>query len=176
MNKKNVIMASGLISSGKDTLADLLVKFKGYKKFSLASVLKKFASEKYGFDENLCHTQEGKKTIVFAGKTVRELLIIESEAAKAMDKYYFADKVIKCILQDDSSKIVISDFRFPEEYLRFKEFFSDVKTVKVVRASVKPQDFASEHQLDNFLFDLEISNDGSLKDFENYIISEFFYV
>jgi hypothetical protein len=46
--------------------------------------------------------------------------------------------------------------------------------VKVVRASVKPQDFASEHQLDNFIFDLEISNDSSLKDFENSIISSFF--
>lgn len=174
--KIKVIMANGLIASGKDTLADTLVKYKGYEKFSLATVLKEFTSKKYGFNEQLCYTQKGKNIVIpWAYRSVRQLLIIESEKAKENDAYFFANACIKSILSSGCKKIVISDFRFPEEYHRFKEVFADVRTVKVVRPGNVVQDFASEHQLDDFVFDLEIMNDSTLENFEEKIISNNFF-
>lgn len=175
-NNITVLLLNGLISAGKDTVADILVKHKGYKKFSLASILKHRTSRKYGFDESLCNTQEGKKSIVkSAGKSVRELLIIESELAKSKNKYFFTDYVIVDIVNQDCEKVVISDFRFPEEYTRLTEVFSNVKTAKVVRPGVVVQDFSSEQQLDHFFFDEVIFNDTTIENLTNMIVSEDFF-
>lgn len=173
----NIILINGLIGSGKDTLGDILVKHRGYKKISLAGTLKKDTSKKYGFGEALCHTQQGKKTLIEReGKTVRELLIIESEAAKLLDSGVFADKCVKEILSQDCKNIVISDFRFPQEYSRISSVFGgSVKTVKVIRPGVVAENLDSEHALDTFFFDAKILNDSTLENFTEKVINEEFF-
>ena len=47
----NIIGISGLAGSGKDTVADMLLKYDGFVKVSLADPIKRFAAEMWGFSE-----------------------------------------------------------------------------------------------------------------------------
>ena len=47
----NIIGISGLAGSGKDTVADMLLKHKGVIKVSLADPIKRFAAEMWGFSK-----------------------------------------------------------------------------------------------------------------------------
>lgn len=57
-----VVFVSGRKDSGKDTLADLLVKEKGFVKFSFANYLKELVSEQYKIPLEYCHDQVKKES------------------------------------------------------------------------------------------------------------------
>jgi hypothetical protein len=50
---KKIISISGLIGSGKDTIADLLVTYHGFKRLSFASSLKDAVSAVFGWDREM---------------------------------------------------------------------------------------------------------------------------
>jgi hypothetical protein len=58
-----LISLSGRKSSGKTTIADLLLK-KGFKKASFATALKEYSSQLFDWDINLLYTQDGKESIL----------------------------------------------------------------------------------------------------------------
>jgi dephospho-CoA kinase len=161
---RKIIMLAGPISVGKDETANFLVSSQGYIKFSFAEALKEFTSKKYNFDTSLCHTQEGKRSIIKSeGETVRNLLIREAGSWRDLDENVWIDIVIDRILKetDTTQKIVISDFRYPNEYLEIKKVFDDTTTVKIVREGVDISDLESEHLLDRFVFDTILFNNGT---------------
>jgi hypothetical protein len=49
----NIIGICGPIGSGKDTIADILIKERGYIKLSFASALKDAVSAIFGWDRNM---------------------------------------------------------------------------------------------------------------------------
>lgn len=164
---RKIIMLAGPISVGKDETANFFVSKKGYVKFSFGEALKEFTSKKYNFDTLLCHTQEGKKSVVESQReTVRNLLIREAAKQRDINENVWIDIVIDRILRetDTDQKIVISDFRYPNEYLEMKKVFDDTTTVKIVRQGVDISDLESEHLLDRFVFDEIIFNNGTKED------------
>jgi len=50
-----VIGVSGWKGSGKDTMADYLIKDYGYKRLAFADVLKRMTAEQYNFNLKMCH-------------------------------------------------------------------------------------------------------------------------
>jgi len=181
--QRKVILLSGYIGSGKDCVADFLVFNKDYKKFSIADSLKIATAVKYNFKLSHCYTQEGKKlpykldddTIV----TIRDLLVIEGARARVINENVWINDCIKRIYKETekNDKIVISDFRFPNEYNVFKNSFGpdNTKCARIIRDSVIPYNLESEHLLDNFIFDKQIHNNNSKEElYYNLRYGDFF--
>jgi hypothetical protein len=167
---RKIVMMSGFIASGKDTCSDFLVSMKGYIKFSFADALKEFTANKYGFLKSLCYTQAGKKMPYTYPNgevvTIRDLLIKEGGEQRALNENVWIEYVINSILKEtpEDAKIVISDFRYPNEYLQIKKQFDDTTAVRITREDAGITDIDSEHLLDNFSFDKYISNEGSYEE------------
>jgi dephospho-CoA kinase len=164
----NIILLSGYAGSGKDTVADILTNY-GFRKYSVADNVKKYSSTLHGFSYSLTQTQEGKNTLVKSDntnevKTVREFLIADSFLNKVInkDESYWVKLLSKEILQTSPDKVVISDWRYMEEYEHLKIIFpeADFLKVKVRRADVKPLTDPSEHQLDSVKYHIEIDNNS----------------
>jgi dephospho-CoA kinase len=164
----HIILLSGYAGSGKDTVADILINY-GYKKYSVADNVKKYSSTIHGFSYDLTQTQTGKTTLVKSAKTnevktVRGFLISDSLLNKAInnDEAYWAKQLSQEILQTVPDKVVISDWRYIEEYEHLKIIFPEAAflKVKVRRDEVKPMADPSEHQLDSVEHDIEIDNNS----------------
>ena len=111
--------------------------------------------------------------------SIRDLLILEGARGRNLDKNIWINDCIKRIHagSEKNDKIVIADFRFPNEYFVFKERFGDanVKCVRIIRQDVIPDDLESEHLLDNFIFDKKIHNNGGIDDLYSYLRHDVFF-
>lgn len=168
-----VIMINGWAGSGKDTMADFLVRTKGYVKESIADSLKRMISTKYKLDPWYFNTQEGKKSIPSGHNiSAREILIREALKCKMEDQDFFIKKTHAELKLYDSlgyTTVVIPDFRYKSEYDYLSKFYKDIKTVCIRRHDTIPINDPSEKDLENFIFDKEIFNTGSLDDFYSSI-------
>lgn len=164
MSVKMFVWLSGYAGSGKDATASILCEKYGFTRYAFADALKDYVAKLHNFDRKLCDSQEGKKTVIFNGKTVRQLLITESSAKKRNDKNYFALEVVERIKEDKFCKIVISDWRFLDEINFLRDAFLGWKhlTIRIVRSNIEFLDDESEHQLDNYEFDRFLINDKSI--------------
>lgn len=162
---RKIILLSGWAGSGKDLLAEYLVK-NGYMQFSFASSLKKKVSEHYKFDYNLTLTQEGKNTKI-NGMTIRNLLINYAKTERIKNDNIFVEYTFNEIKLLDSYKtkrgeslcdIVISDLRYNNEIEFLKNRFKNCITIRINRFDKSHVDDISEHQLDSFKFDYIIEN------------------
>ena len=89
-----VIGVSGLIGAGKDTFADYL---KGFKKIVFGDLIREDAKK-----HNLKPTR----------KVLQDL---QAQRIKEHGKYYWPQKVINCIKESKSEKVVIAGFRKIED-------------------------------------------------------------
>lgn len=171
---RKIILLSGWAGSGKDLLADYLVKNRNYTKFSFASNLKKKVSEHYNIDYNLTLTQEGKKTLV-NGTSIRELLINYAKQERNKNDDIFVEYICHEIKLFDSYKtkrgeklcdIVISDLRYINEINLIKQIFhrSKIIAIRINRWNNTSVNDISEHQLDLFKFDYIINNKSNKED------------
>ncbi len=166
---KKIVLLSGWACSGKDTMADYLVKKHNYTKLSFAYPLKNSVSKKYGVDRDLLDTQDGKKSMYKdTGKTLRDLLILEAKSKLDKDSAYFAKKVCDNIKGEN---IVISDWRYPVEYETLVNTFGkeSVKTVNIKRLKTPKVLDPSEFMLEDFKFDCVCDNTGSVEKLYNFI-------
>jgi dephospho-CoA kinase len=168
-----IIFLSGYAGSGKDEAAAIF-QTQGFKRYAFADEVKLYSSNAHGFDYSLTQTQPGKSTVVkststHATKSVRQFLIDDSAQKKAenSDPAFWARLLAQQIIKDNTTDIVISDWRYTAEIDHFKVTFPEAKIVTVViqRQCVKPINDPSEHELDFYVFDHGITNNGTL---ENY--------
>lgn len=166
--KRTILLISGYIGSGKDTIANYLVKNNGWYRIGIADTLKDYISKIYNIDRKLLDTQEGKKTIYKDNITYRDLLINVGCSHREQDEDFWINKVIDIIKNKDLNKIVIPDLRFINEYIKIKNTFENngynIYTLRVIRPNncyEKINDI-SETSMDNFKFDYIINNDNSL--------------
>lgn len=181
MSTRSIILLAGKAGSGKDTVANILVTKHSFKRFAFADILKEYVSDKYNIPLEILFTQEGKKKEIIVNKkkvTLRELLIQEGAKKREQDIDYWVNLVIEKIKNEPLTQdIVISDFRFENEYNRILEVFNEIITIKVIRENgCENIDDISETALNKFKFDRIFFNDRTIYDLENLVFNDLSYI
>ena len=169
-NRPLLILISGYVKSGKDTVANIIKD--NYKNFSInwfALELKKEVSLKYDIPFELTMSHSGKDSILSNGKTVRELLIQESKEQKMYDPYVYIKKLLHNL--DKDKDYVIPDFRFPDEFHYINELkMYDIITIRINRYSISSISSLSEYMLDDWNFDYVVENNASLYELSSKVL------
>lgn len=123
-----IISISGFIGSGKDTVADYLVDHYGFKRESFASTLKDAVSVTFGWDREMLEgrTSESRAWRETAdawwtarlGRTITPRLVLQQWGTEVIRGGFHDDIWIASLerkLLQESSNIVITDCRFPNE-------------------------------------------------------------
>lgn len=142
-----IVGIAGFIGSGKDTIADYLITFKGFKRMSYAEPLKDAISAIFGWDRELLegttkYSREWRDTIDpwwadrlnIADLTPRRVL---QQWGTEVGRRAFHDDIwiasIENKLRNAKDNIVISDCRFPNELNSIKN--AGGITIRVNRGS-----------------------------------------
>jgi dephospho-CoA kinase len=166
-----VILLSGWSTSGKDTVGKILEKECKAFLIAFADILKDIVAQEYNFPISLAYSEKGKQTVVSNGKTVRDLLIQRGQEIRRekKDSGYFARIVAKQIqtllnMKSSTELVVITDWRLPIEYEVIKKNLTcPIYTVRIQRQGLTKspiKDSETESQLDNYIFDYVIENNG----------------
>jgi hypothetical protein len=167
-----IVFLSGWAGSGKDTSAELLIEEMGFHRVSFADSLKEAVADSTGFPLRIFHDPRHKNDPLPVPhkkypdcKTYRDILIAEAAAQRAKDPNIYVRTASKKI-RSGGGRIVITDWRYPNEYSFIKEAFPDatIITIRVDRQNVTPVADISEHLLDDYTFDVRIGNDGTITD------------
>lgn len=173
------IVISGLARSGKDTVADILVKrLAGFVKIAFADALKEQVMEDfeltwnqmYGHLKEVPDIRYKKKDGSFW--TPREMLqFMGTDAYRNINDMYWVNKLFNRADDGNHTNVIIPDGRFSNEIMAVKD--RDGFHVRVHRDHsifVNNSKHYSETALDNFeLVDYYIDNNGNKKDLENHV-------
>lgn len=173
-NVKEIVLLSGWLQSGKDTVGNFLVTKYGFKRYAYADALKNELSTMLNFDRGLMDTIQGKKQMV-NGITIRQHLIKHGQAMRNIDPLYWVKTVCNQIIIEDHPRIVITDCRMLNEIEHIMEIFGKNKVVccRINRWTEAPLQDETENTLDNFNFDLVINNDGNVENLYEQLIMSF---
>jgi hypothetical protein len=167
-----IIMLNGFSCSGKDYIGNIICNKYNYKRYAFADSLKIIISEQYNIPLQLLHSQEGKALICdndICKRTYRQILIDEAliKRNENLDVFveHCSNNIIKHINDDNiGNNIVITDWRYENEYEFIRKFFpeSDIIKVHITRAGQyqSPINDISEYDLINkqITFDYKITN------------------
>ena len=176
-----IILLSGWSTAGKDTVGNILIRNLGATRMAFADVLKEMVAKEYEFPIFWTRSEIGKQTRLPCGYTVRELLIKRGQEIREemRDPGFFArgvaSKFATC-----PNYIVITDWRLPCEYdvvlEACRESGRKLITARVNRVGLDTspvKDSTTEHQLDNWPFDIQITNAGTnLADLEFEVMNQ----
>lgn len=160
-----VIMISGWAGSGKDAAASILMDELGFQRFAFADPLKHDVARATGLSLEHFYSQHLKdRKIEFDGEmiTPRALLIEAAADARANNPNIYANMIADSIQRSGSKRVVISDWRYRNEYEVCKTAFDRIVRIHIVRPGVVQLAEPSEHDLDGEPMDIEINNGGSL--------------
>lgn len=158
-------MLSGWAGSGKDAAASILMDELGFQRFAFADPLKHDVARQTGLSLNHFYEPSLKdRPIEFDGEmiTPRALLIEAAADARANNPNIYANMIADTIQKTGSKRVVISDWRYRNEYDVIQTFFTKVVRVRVTRPGVVQSPEPSEHDLDEESMDIEIANGGSI--------------
>jgi len=166
-----IIGISGKLGSGKGTITKRLIELNSnFKERFFAEKLKKFVCDLCGIDYELSLTQEGKNTYIETfGMTLGELL--QDIGTKLRDTVD-VDIWIKSIFttMNNEGLYLISDLRFINECEYINKY--NGVTLRVNRSnntigkkSKRDLNHKSETELDNYIFDYVIENNGTYDEF-----------
>lgn len=183
--KKNLVILSGKINSGKSTAAKYIVNQFNYSKTAFAEHLKNtlytfLQSQNINISLEDFYTEEGKDKIIplrFPNNlpsTVRGSMQWWGELMKEQLGDNFWIKYVIKKIQDSSSNYIIEDARFEYEITQIRDsllqFNYNIFTINIVSSRSKNNNHISETHLDNYnKFDFTIYNDNSLEDLYNNI-------
>lgn len=132
--QKQIIGIVGLIGSGKDTIADYLVNFHGYRRDSFANTLKDAVSTIFGWDRDLV---EGRTTMARQWREqvdewwskrlnipkLTPRYVLQQWGTEVVRKSFHDDTWIASLeykLKNSNDNSVITDCRFPNEIKMIK--------------------------------------------------------
>jgi len=189
-----IIGICGLIGSGKDTIADFLVKENNFEKLSFADKLKDSVAEMFDWDRQLLDgkTDESRawreQTDKFwskeMGKDITPRHVLQVFGTECMrDGFYdgvWVSLAKKKILDNPGTNWVIPDVRFDNEANMIKEIDGEVWWVKRGQIPVwfrmyqdigkTPKDVhPSEWAWANTDFDAELSNNSTIAELKNQV-------
>ena len=152
-----IIILRGYSGAGKDTVGKCLTDAFGFKRFAFADSLKRLVAQKYELDVSLLHTDIGK---VYW----RPFIIEEGAVQRLANPRVFADGCADEISESGMDRVVITDWRYPNEYDVIRERFPDAKIitchVKRIGQESSPVHNLNEYLLTGFTCDVTIMNDG----------------
>jgi hypothetical protein len=186
-----IIAICGAKRSGKDVLAEHLVKKYNYKRLSFAEPLKEAVKGLFNFDDDQVgigdDTGNDRKDIIderwgitpraalqFFGTEMMQEKI--QELLPNMKRNFFANTLVNHINSaEEDTKFVISDLRFIHEYERLlnisKISIKEILIVRVIRPSkdrIKEQEpHISELEYTEIPYDIIMINNGSIEDYIN---------
>lgn len=165
----SIIMLRGFSHSGKDFIGNVLCEKYGYKRYAFADSLKKIVAKEFNCPLEILHSQEGKIQICENDplkRTYRQILIDEALRLRNIDLGVFAKHCCTEIYgfnpEDIPEKIVITDWRYPNELEILTKTFPDYLVVPIYiqrqGQSKSPVDDISEYQLIDRINDYTIIN------------------
>lgn len=116
-----IIAFRGRQGTGKSSMAKAVANMLGIPAVhSFSMVIKRGAANYFGFDEALCHTQEGKKKYLPAhGMTVREALCAYGALLRKQDAlgivHAIDDSLHEWFEKHPALPFIVDDIRMPEE-------------------------------------------------------------
>lgn len=139
-----IIGICGLISSGKDSVADILVQEKNFKKISFADKLKDGVATVFGWDRSML---EGKTSTsrdwreekddfwsAELGKDISPRLVLQLFGTECMRQGFYdgiwVSLVKKHIIDNPKQNFVIPDVRFPNEANMIKSIHGEVWRIR----------------------------------------------
>ncbi len=186
----NIIGICGPIGSGKDTVADILIKEKGYIKLSFASSLKDAGGVIFGWDREMLEgaTKESREWREQVDEWWSHRLDIPHLTPRWILQHWGTDILRDKFHQDiwlaslerkllnypKDSRIVITDCRFPNEIDILKRL--GAKIIKMERASsssytLSSINHSSENSWKEIDFDFVIDNNSTLCDLRAKVLS-----
>ena len=175
----NIIGLSGYARSGKDTVASILVENHGYHRVAFADAIREFLIEINPILSNGARLNEVLPDIGWenakAHTEVRRLLQDTGVGArKLFGESFWVNQALRKFAESD--KVVVTDVRFQNEASTIKNNGGVIW--RIDREGIFPvNSHISEHDLDNWDFDLYLPNKGTLEDLTfavNYQMSEVF--
>jgi hypothetical protein len=190
-NMPKIIAICGAKRTGKDVLAEHLVKKYNYKRLSFAEPLKVAIKGLFNFDDDQVgigkDNGEDKKDIIderwgitpraalqFFGTEMMQEKI--QELLPNIKRNFFANTLKNHIENaEEETRFVISDLRFIHEYEMLLNIsnitIKDIMIVRVIRPSkdrIKEQEaHISELEYTNIPYDIIMINNGSIEDYIN---------
>jgi len=167
-----IIGLSGYARSGKDTVAELLCLNYGYERVSFADPMRKalyVLSPKLDSIVRLSeYVDDYGWDVAKQNQEVRRLLqVFGTEVGRKMFGLdFWIDIALKDI--DNSKHVVISDVRFPNEANAIAKLGGSIWRINRHNHSAV-NGHASEHAMDNYLFNHVIYNDGTLDDLSDEV-------
>lgn len=175
-----IIGITGRKFSGKDTIADMLVKDYGYIKLSYATPLKESCRVIFNLTTEQLYGNQKESVDDYWKVTPREILQFVGtelfrdrigELLPHIGTDIWVKSVIRTIDANPDSRFVISDVRFPNE-VKALQNMDNSKIWRVCRdiESHKYEEHASENQIATLLVDNDIKNNGTLVDLKLQIM------
>jgi len=160
-------MLSGWAGSGKDAAASILMDELGFQRFAFADPLKHDVARETGISLEHFYSRHLKDSpIEFDDEMITPRTLLIEAAANARAKYpnIYANMIADNIQRSATKKVVISDWRYRNEYDVIRTFFgtATIVRIRIVRPGVVQITEPSEHDLDDEHMDIEIMNGGSL--------------
>jgi hypothetical protein len=165
----SIILLRGFSHSGKDFIGQILCNDYDYKQYAFADSLKKMVQLEFKCSWNQLYTQEGKLQICendSLKRTYRQILIDEALRLRNIDAGIFAKQCCTDIYgfnpEQVPEKIVITDWRYPNEITILEQAFPGYKITPVhiqrIDQLKSPVDDISEYQLMNRINDYILIN------------------
>ena len=165
----SIILLRGFSHSGKDFIGQILSDNYNYKRFAFADSLKKMVQLEFKCSWDKLHTQEGKIQICETDtlkRTYRQILIDEALRLRNIDSGIFAKYCSTEIngqnYEESPERIVITDWRYPNEITILENSFPGYKIIPVhiqrEGQNKSPVDNISEYQLTNRINDFILIN------------------
>ncbi len=189
-----IIGICGLIGSGKDSVADILVQEKNFKKISFADKLKDGVASVFGWDRLMLEGntsdsrdwREQKDDFWSAelGKDISPRLVLQIFGTECMRQGFYdgiwVSLVKKHIIDNPKQNFVIPDVRFPNEVSMIKSIHGEVWRMRrgpdpvwfrmYQDLGVKPEEVhESEWAWANSNFNKIIDNNGTLLELRSQV-------
>ncbi|MCI4436696.1 MAG: hypothetical protein JHC33_07820 [Ignisphaera sp.] len=186
MKTKKIILLSGKKRSGKSTAAGLLKTMdNSVKEVAFAAPLKQILADtfnvpsqeldKWKNNDRYCihdiSPEDDVKDMVYEVQSYRAIMQNFGDSVKRFfGKDVWSHKAYELIQEyfQFVDTVVVSDWRYINEYTYLAKMFKNVKIVTVrINTIDMPEDIhSSETELDDYAFDIIIDNIGTLEDFK----------
>jgi hypothetical protein len=176
--KKILIGITGHKQSGKDTIAEYLMKKYQFQQYAFATPLKKMSKDAFHLTDEQLYGKEKEIKDLYWGYSPRYIMQIMGDLMRIdLTKYMpelKSDFFVKCFQHDyqihQYPKLVVSDVRFVNEANSIKELKGMI--IKVTRKAVdeKIDQHISEIEMGKIQnFNFVIENDGTLEELDQKV-------